>query len=176
MPERACNNLAMRDTQSLEPKPPLSRRGLALLLSVPALCGTVVGCFTAFSRPMGGYWDDALALAHNGRIPQDFTPAGYPELVALGIRLLPAHPQAGAIAIQVLLHVAIAVNPVPVSAGVECSATPGIAVGAAIATSSRVAAFGKQNLGRGLFHGTASSIAALHGDTQPQRAIHRAVA
>ncbi|MEZ2348811.1 hypothetical protein [Terriglobus sp. RCC_193] len=107
----ACNNLAMRDDQAPEPNPLLPRRGgLALLLGVPALCATVVGCFTTFSRPMGGYWDDAVALAQHGRIPQDFTPAGYPELVALGIRVLPSHPQAGAIAVQVLLHVAIAVT------------------------------------------------------------------
>jgi hypothetical protein len=108
--ETACNNLAMRDNQVPEPSPRMhAYRGLALL-GIPAICAAVVGRFTAFSHPMGGYWDDAVALAHNGRIPQDFTPAGYPELVALGIRLFPAHPQAGAIAIQVMLHVAIAVT------------------------------------------------------------------
>lgn len=110
-PETACNNLAMRDNRSPESNALLPARGkLALLLGVPAICATLVGCFAAFSRPMGGYWDDAVALAQHGRIPQDFTPAGYPEFVAVGIRLLPAHPQAGAIAVQVLLHIAIAVT------------------------------------------------------------------
>lgn len=59
---------------------------------------------------MGAYWADALALATTGRIPQDFTPAGYPEVIAIGMRLLPEHRVAGVLVIQILLHVCIAVT------------------------------------------------------------------
>jgi len=79
------------------------------LLATPAFCALAAVLATHFDQPMGHYWTGALNLAAFGHVGQHFTPAGYPELLAIGTSLLPAHPVLSAQIIQSLLHVVLTI-------------------------------------------------------------------
>jgi len=76
----------------------------SLLVGIPLVMGVIVSLATPFTIPMGGYWLDAQQLAYHGKILQHFTPAGYPELLAGAIAVLPSHPIAAVCGIQTLLQ------------------------------------------------------------------------